>query len=290
MDKFYIDRIAIVGVGLIGGSVASRLKRQHSVGEIIGVGRGQQNLEHALDAGLIDVAVTDVRDALDANMILIAVPVRQVESVLNKIRTGRNEKILITDVGSTKGDFAKLAREIIPDRLGYVVPGHPIAGSEKTGSRAADPELFDDKNVILCPLEETYDEAVSAVKGLWDSCGARVVTMPEAAHDKIFSAVSHLPHVVSYCLVEMMNRRSDASELFDFAAGGFRDFSRIAGSSSEMWTDICRANRTHILEDLEAFIGNLKNIQGLLRSEDFEAIERIFNDASTARNNWASKQ
>ncbi len=290
MNKFYIDRIAIVGVGLIGSSVASRLKRQHSVGEIIGVGRGQENLEHALDAGLIDVAVTDVRDALDVNLIIIAVPVKQVESVLKRIRTGRSQETLVTDVGSTKGDFAKLAREIIPERLGYVVPGHPIAGSEKTGAQAADPELFDGKNVILCPTEETHGEALSAVKGLWESCGARVVTMPDAAHDKIFSAVSHLPHVVSYSLVEMMNRRSDASKLFDYAAGGFRDFSRIAGSSPEMWTDICRANRTHILEDLEVFIDNLKNIQSLLNSEDFEAIERIFNNASTARNNWASKQ
>ena len=291
MEKFYLEQLTIIGVGLIGGSVASRLKRNSSVGKVVGVGRSQKNMAYALEADLIDEVATDIRSAVaNASMVLVAVPVKQVESVLHEIKLSTNAHVIITDVGSTKGDFTRMVEKVIPERAEFVVHGHPIAGSEKAGAPAADENLFVGKNVVLCPLSQTRASALSAVREMWQSCGAHVSTMSEDKHDKIFSAVSHLPHVVSYALVEMMNRRADSAELFDFAAGGFRDFSRIAGSSSEMWVDICRANNEHIVKDVESFIASLETIRELLKSGNYGALQRIFAAAAVARNNWVSKQ
>jgi prephenate dehydrogenase len=279
MEKFYLEQLTIIGVGLIGGSVASRLKRNSSVGKVVGVGRSQKNMAYALEADLIDEVATDIRLAVaNASMVLVAVPVKQVESVLHEIKLSTNAHVIITDVGSTKGDFTRMVEKVIPERAEFVVPGHPIAGSEKAGAPAADENLFVGKNVVLCPLSQTRASALSAVREMWQSCGAHVSTMSE---DK---------HVVSYALVEMMNRRADSAELFDFAAGGFRDFSRIAGSSSEMWVDICRANNEHIVKDVESFIASLETIRELLKSGNYGALQRIFAAAAVARNNWASKQ
>ena len=291
MEKFHVEQLTIIGVGLIGGSVASRLKCDGSVGKVVGVGRSIQNMSFALQAGLIDEVATDIQSAVkNASMVLVAVPVKQVESVLHEIKLSANSSAIITDVGSTKGDFKRMVEEIIPERAGFVVPGHPIAGSEKTGASAADANLFLEKNVVLCPLSQTLPAALSAVSDLWQSCGAHVSTMSEEKHDIIFSAVSHLPHVVSYALVEMMNRRSDSAELFDFAAGGFRDFSRIAGSSAEMWADICRANHEHIINDVDSFIASLEKIRELLHLGKYGELQEIFAAAAVARNNWAAKQ
>ncbi|MBA4740093.1 MAG: prephenate dehydrogenase/arogenate dehydrogenase family protein [Burkholderiales bacterium] len=291
MDKFYIDQLTVIGVGLIGGSIAARLKREGAVGRVVGVGRGLKNLTYAHHHGLIDEVAMDIQHGIEsASVVVVAVPVKQVETILKEIKLSPNAEFVITDVGSTKGDFRKLVERIMPERAGFVVPGHPIAGSEQIGPQAADPNLFEAKNVVLCPLDRTTDTAIDLVQRLWQACGASVSKMSESKHDKIFSAVSHLPHVVSYALVEMMNRRDDAEELFDFAAGGFRDFSRIAGSSPEMWVDICRANRSPILHDVESFILSLEKIRELLQSEDYEAVQRIFDAAAVARNNWASNQ
>ncbi len=291
MDRFYIEQLTIIGVGLIGGSIAARLKREGAVGKVVGVGRSKKNITFAHQHGLIDEVAIDIQQGIErASLVVVAVPVKQVETILQEIKLSSNTELVLTDVGSTKGDFKKMVERVIPERVGFVVPGHPIAGSEKIGAQAADAELFEGKNVVLCPLEKTKNTSIDLVQRLWQSCGACVTKMSEQKHDKIFSAVSHLPHIVSYALVEMMNRREDTADLFDFAAGGFPDFSRIAGSSPEMWVDICRANRGAILEDVESFIRSLENIRELLISEDYEAIQNIFDAAAIARNNWALKQ
>ena len=291
MKKFYIKQLTIIGVGLIGGSIAARLKREGAVGKVVGVGRGLKNITYAQEHGLIDEVATGVQQGIEqATIVIIAVPVKQVEAVLQEIKLSPNSELVLTDVGSTKGDFKKIIERIMPERAGCVVPGHPIAGSEKVGPQFADANLFQGKSVVLCPLKGSRATAINLVQRLWQLCGAFVSKMSEDKHDKIFSAVSHLPHVVSYALVEMMNRRDDAEDLFDFAAGGFRDFSRIAGSSPEMWVDICRSNYSPILDDVESFISSLEKIRELLRSEDYEGLRKIFDAAAIARNNWASKQ
>lgn len=291
MDKFYIEQLTIIGVGLIGGSIAARLKREGTVGKIVGVGRGNKNITFAHQHGLIDEVAMNIQQGIErASLVVVAVPVKQVETILQELKLSSNTNFVLTDVGSTKGDFKKMVEKIMPERVGFVVPGHPIAGSEKVGAQAADPDLFEGRDVVLCPLEKTQNTSIDLVQRLWQSCGACVSKMSEEKHDKIFSAVSHLPHIVSYALVEMMNRRDDAEDLFDFAAGGFRDFSRIAGSSPEMWVDICRANRGPILDDVESFISSLEKIRELLISKDYEEVQKIFDAAAVARNNWASKQ
>ena len=291
MNKFYIKQLTIIGVGLIGGSIAARLKREGAVGKVVGVGRGLKNITYAQEHGLIDEVATGVQQGIEqATIVVVAVPVKQVEAVLQEIKLSPNSELVLTDVGSTKGDFKRIIERIMPERASRVVPGHPIAGSEKVGPQFADANLFQGKSVVLCPLERSKATSINLVQRLWQSCGALVSEMSEDQHDKIFSAVSHLPHIVSYALVEMMNRRDDAQDLFDFAAGGFRDFSRIAGSSPEMWVDICRANHAPILDDVESFISSLEKIRELLTLEDFEGLRKIFDTAAMARNKWASKQ
>ena len=291
MDKFYIEQLTIIGVGLIGGSIAARLKREGAVGKVVGVGRGRKNITFAHEHGLIDEVAMDVQKGIErATIVVVAVPVKQVETVLQEIKLSPNSELILTDVGSTKGDFKRIIERVMPERAGFIVPGHPIAGSEKVGPQFADANLFQGKNVVLCPLERSKATSINLVQRLWQSCGSFVSKMSDDKHDKIFSAVSHLPHIVSYALVEMVNRRDDAEDLFDFAAGGFRDFSRIAGSSPEMWVDICRANHFPILDDVESFISSLEKIRELLRSEDYEGLLKIFDAAAIARNNWSSKQ
>ena len=289
MSNIFIDQLTIIGVGLIGGSVASRLRQEKCVGKIIGVGRGVSNLKLALSENLVDEITTDIVEAVKgANLIMIAVPVQQLPEVLLKIKESDNREAIITDVGSTKCDFLKHAEAIIPEFNRNVVPGHPIAGSERTGAKSADPSLFDARNVILCPLERTEDRALSIVRSVWEICGAHVRLMSTDEHDKIFSLISHLPHVVSYALVHMIARHRDSEQLFDYAAGGFRDFSRIAGSSPEMWADICRANEGQIVEDLDVFIANLEQIRDFLKAGKHDELTEIFESAANARYGWTA--
>jgi prephenate dehydrogenase len=221
--------------------------------------------------------------------VLLAVPVRQNERVLEALRGRLEPGALLTDAGSTKQDFVAAARRILTGSLAGVVPGHPIAGAEHTGVEAASPGLFQGKNVVLAPLAENDPAAVDRAEALWTACGARVTRMSAEHHDRVFSAVSHLPHMLAYALVHMIAGRPDASELFGFAASGFRDFTRIAGSSPEMWRDIALANREALLADLEAYQGQLAELSRLLREADGAELERIFEAARSARSAWLAR-
>ena len=287
MSNFHSDRLVVIGVGLIGGSVAAALRRAGKVRRVIGVGRGRANVARALELGVIDDVVENMAAAVKgADAVLIAVPVQQNQHVLSALADTLEPGTLVTDAGSTKQDFVAAVRRLASRHLSSVVPGHPIAGAELTGVDAASAGLFDGRNVVLTPLHENEADAVDRVEAMWKACGARVSRMTPERHDRVFSAVSHLPHMLAYTLVHMIATRPDAEVLFGFAASGFRDFTRIAGSSPEMWRDIALANRESLLADIGAYQQQLAELAQRLRQADGAEIEHLFEAARGARNAW----
>ena len=286
-----MKKLVIFGVGLIGGSVALALKKAKTPVSIIGVGRSAASLQTALDLGVIDVATSDVSTAVkDADIILIAAPVAQTPSILNAIKPHLSASTVITDAGSTKGDVLQCAQDILGNQFNQFVGGHPIAGAEKSGVTAAMADLYINKNVVLTPTPATDTQAIQRVKALWQACGANVSEMTAEIHDGIFAAVSHLPHLLAFALVDDIASRPNAEQLFGFAASGFRDFTRIAGSHPEMWRDISLANRSALLNELDAYQQELSRLQQLLEAEDGEGLEDLFERASIARNNWGESR
>jgi prephenate dehydrogenase len=287
LSRFQSDKLVVIGVGLIGGSVACALRRAGCVRRVVGLGRSLPNMRRALELGVIDEAAADLGAAVKgADAIVLAVPVRQNDAILAQLGAHAEASALITDTGSTKADFAQAAARLLPGRLAMVVPGHPIAGAELTGVEAASADLFAGKNVVLTPLAENLESSIERTQALWLSCGARVSRMSPAHHDKVFSAISHLPHVLAYALVHMVATRPDANELFGFAAGGFRDFTRIAGSSPEMWRDIALANREALLADIAVYSRELAQLAELIRGGDATQLEQILAAARSARQDW----
>lgn len=287
LSEFSCNKLVVVGVGLIGGSVAAALRRAGRVRRVVGVGRGRANIERALELKVIDEASDDIAVAVQgADLVLLAVPVQQNDHVLAQLAGSLSAQTLVTDAGSTKMDYVAAVRRLLPALLAHVVPAHPIAGAELTGVDAAHPGLFVDKNVVLTPLPENHVQAVDRIESMWKACGARVSRMSPEHHDRVFSAVSHLPHMLAYTLVHMIATRPDAKELFSFAAGGFRDFTRIASSSPEMWRDIASTNRAALLADIETYQQQLTHLAGLIRDADAEQLGKIFETARNARNAW----
>ena len=287
LSEFSCNKLVVVGVGLIGGSVAAALRRAGKVRHVVGVGRGRANIERALELKVIDEASDDIAVAVQgADLVLLAVPVQQNDHVLAQLAGSLSAQTLVTDAGSTKMDYVAAVRRLLPALLANVVPAHPIAGAELTGVNAAQSGLFVDKNVVLTPLPENNNQAVDSIESMWKACGARVSRMSPQHHDRVFSAVSHLPHMLAYTLVHMIATRPDAQELFSFAAGGFRDFTRIASSSPEMWRDIASTNRAALLADIAAYQQQLTHLAGLIRDADAEQLGRIFETARDARNAW----
>ena len=284
-----LKKLVIVGVGLIGGSLAMALRNANMVEKIVGVGRNWENLSSALGTYVIDAAETNAVNAVaDADLVVLAVPVGQMGSIMQEIAPVLSSHTVITDVGSTKQDVIELAKRYMPEHLERFVPGHPIAGAERSGVKAATDGLFQEKNVILTPLPETSEAARNLVKELWQKCGAIVHEMPPKVHDQIFAAVSHLPHVLAYALVADIAARPNASDLFQFAAGGFRDFTRIASSSPEMWRDICLANRDAMVAELDSYLTQVNRMRDAIVKGDGVVLEQIFDAARNARNAWIS--
>jgi prephenate dehydrogenase len=284
-----INKLAIFGVGLIGGSFALALRKAGAVREIVGVGRTAGNLEEALRLGVIDRAAVDAASAVQgADLVMLAVPVGQMAAVMASISPYLSAQTIVIDAGSTKCDVVALAHLHLPGHLARFVPAHPIAGAEKSGAAAASAELYRGRNVVVTPMSGVDPSAVRAVRALWEACGATVREMTPQAHDEVFAAVSHLPHLLAFALVEDIASRSNSEELFSYAASGFRDFTRIAGSSPEMWRDICLANRTALLKELEVYQAQLDRLHVVLEQADGAALEQVFSHASTARNKWLS--
>jgi len=284
-----IDKLAIVGTGLIGGSFALALKQAGAVGEVLGVGRDPARLTVARELGLIDRAV-DWAEAGRADCILLALPVGETGAVLQQLAPHLKAGAIVTDAGSTKANVIEAARAALGVRFADFVPGHPIAGSERSGPGAARADLYRGKRVVLTPQAGTRADAVATVRALWEAAGAQVETLDAAQHDRIFAAVSHLPHLAAFALVDDLAQCADGDTFFRFAASGFRDFTRIAGSSPEMWRDIALANREAVLAELNAYLDALRTLRQTVSDEDAAALLEIFSRARAAREHWMNTQ
>lgn len=296
---FSFNKLVIFGVGLIGGSLARALReRGETAGAraVIGVGRSSASTARALELGVIDAAAAlnddaALRDALaGADFVLLAAPVAQTQPLLERIVPFLDASTIVTDAGSTKSDVVAAARAALGVRIGQFVPGHPIAGREASGPDAALPDLYVNRNVVLCPLPENAPEAVERVAAMWRATGACVRDMTPEQHDRVLASVSHLPHVLSFALVEQILNSPDAALKFSFAAGGFRDFTRIAASSPEMWRDVCVANRVALLDELDAYTAVLARLRAAIDAGDGAALEAVFARSRVARSEWQEQR
>ncbi|PVV08108.1 MAG: prephenate dehydrogenase [gamma proteobacterium symbiont of Ctena orbiculata] len=282
-----IEKLAIIGVGLIGGSVALALKEEGVVKEVVGCGRGEANLIKAQSLGIIDHYTHDVSVAVNgADMVLLAVPLGAMRDTLNAMLGHLAEHVVVTDAGSVKGSVVDDVKGVFGAVPGFFVPGHPIAGTERSGAEAAFAELYRNRRVILTPLQETDKQALQRVERLWQQCGAEVVQMSVEHHDEVLAATSHLPHMLAYTLVDSLARMKENDEIFSFAAGGFRDFTRIASSNPVMWRDICMANRSSLNKMLTRFADELHELAGLLQSGDETGLLEMFEHAKQARDRY----
>jgi prephenate dehydrogenase len=280
-------KIAVFGVGLIGGSFALALKKAGAAAQIVGVGRTASSLARAQALGIIDTISTSAADAVaGADLVLIAAPVAQTEAILASIKPHLQPGTVVTDAGSTKTDVVVAARKALGEKIAQFVPGHPIAGREQNGPEAAIVDLYAGKKVVLTPLQENAANAVTRVAEAWQLCGAIIHRLTPHDHDRVFAAVSHLPHLLAYALVDDIAGKPHADLLFQYAASGFRDFTRIAGSSPEMWRDISLANQSALLDELDAYIVQLSRLRRLLAERDGGAIESVYANAQHARQNW----
>ncbi|MFC3531045.1 prephenate dehydrogenase [Vogesella facilis] len=282
--------LVVIGVGLIGGSFALALKRAGKVTRVIGVGRSAANLQRAVELGVIDEASHDAVTAVArADLVLVATPVGQMGRVFAEIAPHLPAHCVLTDGGSTKSDVVALMRQHLPGQLAHCVPAHPIAGSDLSGAAAAQYGLYDNRRIVVTPLPETDPAAAELVRELWQACGARVYQMSAGEHDAVFATVSHLPHLLAFAYVDAIVGKADAERCFDFAATGFRDFTRIAGSHPEMWRDIALANRDALLVELDTFQQTLDALRAELKAGDAEAMMQRFERARAARQSWQQK-
>jgi len=285
-----IGKLVVVGVGLIGASCALALRAAGVVREVVGVGRSQPNLDDALARRAVDRAYrldgAWTAELRDADIVLVATPVGQYARILGAIAAHLDAGFVVTDAGSTKGDVVAAARAAFGARMARFVPGHPIAGSDRSGASAAAATLFDGRNVVLTPVAETSADATARVATMWTACGARVRTLTPDDHDRIFAAVSHLPHLAAFALVAELAARPDAAALLGLAGSGFRDFTRIAASSPQMWRDIALANRVALRDEIVRFRTALDSAASSLEQGDGAALEALFARAAEARRRW----
>lgn len=284
------ERIAIFGVGLIGGSFALAHKSVKGAFEIVGVDRSEETLAEALRLGVIDRAAATVEEALaECDLALLAVPVAQSGAVFAAMMPHLHATTIVTDAGSTKSDVVVAAHAHLGQKIGQFVPAHPISGRERHGPSAATADLYFGKKVVLTPLPENSRATVARVDRAWRICGAELVTMTPQEHDATLAAVSHLPHMLAYAMVAYIVRSPEARLKFDLAGGGFADFTRIAASSPEMWRDIALANRAALLAELDGFGRILGELREDVASGDAKRLESLFSQAQAARTQWRSK-
>ncbi|NDP57886.1 MAG: prephenate dehydrogenase/arogenate dehydrogenase family protein [Oxalobacteraceae bacterium] len=284
-----MKKVAIFGVGLIGGSFALALTRAGRVDQIAGFGRSPEVLVRAQALGIIDTISASAEEAVrDADLVLIAAPVAQTGAILRAIAPHLQPGTVVTDAGSTKADVVAAARAALGDKIGQFIPGHPIAGREQNGPEAAIADLYSGKKVVLTTLPENSADDIDRVASAWQACGAQIHRLSAEDHDRVFAAVSHLPHLLSYALVDDIARKPHAELLFQYAASGFRDFTRIAGSSPEMWRDISLANQPALLGELDAYLDQLQGLRRMLVERDGAGLEAVYANAQQARHNWIS--
>ncbi|MFC1855182.1 prephenate dehydrogenase [Thermodesulfobacteriota bacterium] len=282
-DFTLFNKMAIIGVGLIGGSIALKLKELKLVNEVIGFGRSEQNLEDAKKLGIIDAYYRDFSHLKDVDIVIVATPVASIVHIIKQIAPLCKKGAIVTDVGSVKEEIVK---QVINNHINNIhfVPAHPIAGTENSGAKSAFSSLFEGKRCILTPKKETDQTSLTMVRMMWERLGAEVVVMGTNQHDRIFAAISHLPHIIAYALVNCADNMKDIDEnILGYSAGGFLDFTRIASSDPEMWRDICLLNKSNILEMLERFEATLSEIKKAVKSSDGHRIYEDFHTSKTAR-------
>jgi len=299
---FHIPVLAVIGVGLIGGSLALALKRRGRVGRVIGAGRSRASLDKALRLGAIDAIAAHPEEAAQAaDLIFLSAPVGATARLLEAIAPALDAGKIATDAGSVKGGVCAAAEAVLGARAGRFVPGHPVAGKEHSGVGAASADLFQNHNAVITPLARTEAGALEAVRGMWRAVGARVITLPPQLHDQVLALTSHLPHVLAYAMVDLFaaSAAADSADssagpgpgLYgDMAAGGFYDFTRTASSDARMWRDICLMNRAQILPHLAAFTGRLERLGQLIEQADGAALERLFAAARNTRAQVAERR
>lgn len=285
-----IERLVVVGVGLIGGSFALALKQRGLVRRVIGVGRSQANLDAARALGVIDEAAS-LQDAMvGADFVLLATPVGQMPAALARIAPGLGVGAVVTDGGSTKGDVVIAARQALGARFRQFVPAHPIAGAEKSGAAAASASLYGGRRVVLTPESETDPQALARVREAWQACGAIVIQLGAAEHDHVLGVVSHLPHLLAYALMHQVLGSARSTTLLDNAGSGFRDFTRLASSHPEMWRDIFLANRRALLAGLDEYEASLASLRALIETGDAATLDRALGDCRDARDAWLARR
>ncbi len=281
-----IQTLTIIGVGLIGGSLALALKEKGAVGTVIGAGRSEANLQRAQDLGIVDKWATSLTEAVqDADVVLIAVPMGAYEQVLKTIAPALKEGAIVTDAGSTKQHAIKAA-SCLPEHVSFIA-AHPLAGTEKSGADAAFSTLYQDHLCMITPQDDVNTDALAIIKTMWQDAGAKVLFIPAAEHDELLAAVSHLPHLAAFALVNAVNKqKTDDFDPLSFAAGGFKDFTRIASSSPEMWRDIALANRDALESQVDKLVDELQHIKSALQNQDKDKLTALFSSAKDARDTW----
>ena len=282
-----INRLCIIGVGLIGGSLALALKKAGYCHSIIGAGRNVDNLNKAIELNVIDEYETDLAKAVEgADVIVVAVPLGAMSDVFEKIAPVIKETAIVTDVGSAKCAVVESAKIKLAEKFEQFVPGHPIAGTEQSGVEAAFDSLYQDRRVILTPLAENTADSVQVINNMWRAAGAHMDQMDAAHHDLILAGTSHLPHILAFSLVDCLNRVDDVDEIFKYAAGGFRDFTRIASSDPVMWRDICLSNSEAILSMIERYQQELDDLKDVINNKDADSLLDLFSRAKRARDDF----
>lgn len=279
-----VENITIIGLGLIGGSFALALKKANCTARITGFGRHEQSLQKGVDLNVIDQFTLDPKEAVrEADMIFFAVPVGAMTESLNQIKPFLDPRTIITDAGSSKLSVINSVRTVFGEIPENFVAGHPIAGKEQSGVEAACPELYQGQRVILTPTKETNPDALNTTRNLWQKTGANVSEMRPDYHDEVLAATSHLPHLLAYGLVNMLNEHHELGDVFQYTAGGFRDFTRIASSDATMWRDISLHNKDAIIKWIDNYQEELEHLKHLLDQENGEALHQLFSEAKLAR-------
>lgn len=288
-DTIHFRQLTVIGVGLIGGSLARALRAANVVDKIIGCGRDEENLKKAVALGVIDEYHLEISGAVrGADLVVVAVPLGVMEGVFSAIKPVLEQDAIVTDVGSAKESVLRAARQGLAERMPCFVPGHPIAGNERSGVEASIVTLFANHSVILTPLPETDKTALSRIHEMWQATGATTLELDAIHHDEVLAATSHLPHLLAYSLVNTLVDMDDSEEIFKFAAGGFRDFTRIASSDPVMWRDICLSNRESILKVLMVYMRNLESLRDMLVSNNSAGIRAVFDKSKKVRDRHLS--
>ena len=280
-----INKITIIGVGLIGGSLARALKERNLAKAVFGYGRDQTRLEEAQKSNVIDAFSTNIKEAIDeANIIVIATPVGTFKDILHQIEPLISSNVIITDVGSTKSDIVNIVNDVLRDKSSYFIPAHPIAGKERSGFEVSDSKLYDGKKVIITPQETNSPESIDVIDQMWKNVGADVDFMSAESHDNLLGMTSHLPHMLAFSLVNYLVDQNPNASIY--AGGGFKDFSRIASGDAVMWRDICLQNKNQIMNHLKGYQSTLDDLLEAINDEDSEKLGQLFTTAKKTRDSW----